>query len=170
VCGVHLIRPGTGRLVCPWMRKQTQGRAELARRTAQRETEYTHLPREDRRGVDLIGSLASNRWRLAVVQAGVGALMWHGESNGGGEFPIAPEHEMLLRMRDTLYEGDWGDFTRDLRARLSGKPYVYEVVPASPRMKSTIMSHLRLIEQMEAWERDHGRTLRVTDAGTQDGG
>jgi hypothetical protein len=77
-----------------------------------------------------------------------------------GAFELTPEHDMLLRMRDTLYEGSWEDFRRDLQARLDGEPYVFEVLPASPEMRLTIESHLRLIGEMEGWEQARGRPLR----------
>ena len=88
------------------------------------------------------------------------------ESNGGDEFHLTPEHEMLLRMRDALYEGSWEDFAQDLRARSVDRPHVFEIVPPSPEMKSTIASHLRLIDEMEAWERAHGRTLQPSGEGS----
>jgi hypothetical protein len=78
-------------------------------------------------------------------------------------FELTPEHDMLLRMRDTLYEGSWEDFRRDLQARLNGEPYVFEIVPASPEMRSTIESHLRFIGEMETWERARRRPLRPLD-------
>ncbi len=73
--------------------------------------------------------------------------------------PLTPEHRMLLRIRDTLYEGGWADFVRDLRARMDGEPRVYEIVPTSDTMRSTILGHLRLIETMDAWERTHRHAL-----------
>ena len=66
---------------------------------------------------------------------------------------------MLLRMRDTLYEGSWEDFERDLRGRVEGRPHVFETVPTSPEMRATIENHLAMIEQMRAWEIQHDSTL-----------
>lgn len=66
---------------------------------------------------------------------------------------------MLLQMRDSLYEGSWEDFIRDLEARAFGKPHVYETVPTSDRMKTTIKSHLRMIANMVAWEQQHDMSL-----------
>ena len=77
----------------------------------------------------------------------------------GSEFPLTEEHRMLLRIRDTLYEGDWGDFVRDLQARMEDRPHVFETVPDSPEMKATIAGHLRMIAQMERWEVRYGCTL-----------
>jgi hypothetical protein len=62
-------------------------------------------------------------------------------------------------MRDTLYEGSWTDFTRDLEARASGGPHVFETVPTSAAMKSTIAHHLALITEMAQWEKRYGQTL-----------
>jgi hypothetical protein len=83
------------------------------------------------------------------------------ESSDGTTFRLGPEHKMLLRMRDTLYEGSWVDFRRDLAARLNSEPHVFEIVPTSPEMRSTIENHLRLIDAMEAWELAHDKTLTL---------
>ena len=90
--------------------------------------------------------------------------MARADSSGEETFPLGPEHRMLLRIRDTLYEGSWEDFASDLRARLNDEPHVFETVPASAEMKLTIADHLRLIEQMAAWERTHG-TILPADGG-----
>lgn len=71
---------------------------------------------------------------------------------------------MLLQIRDTLYEGSWEDFVHDLRARAEGRPHVFELVPVSERMKSTIAEHLAMIENMQSWETTHGRILHAADA------
>ena len=83
------------------------------------------------------------------------------EPSHGPGFPLTPDHRMLLQMRDTLYEGSWDDFVRDLRARAERRPHVFETVPDAPWMKDTIVRHLGLIEQMKAWETAHHRTLRA---------
>jgi len=72
---------------------------------------------------------------------------------------LTDEHRMLLRMRDTLYEGNWGDFTRDLEARASGQPHVFETVPDNRAMRDTIIRHLGLIAEMARWEERFGRPL-----------
>ena len=74
---------------------------------------------------------------------------------------------MLLRMRDTLYEGSWEDFERDLQARAQGEPHVFETLATSPQMKATIESHLAMIDTMRTWEVEHSCVLRPDDA---DGG
>jgi len=68
---------------------------------------------------------------------------------------------MLLTMRDTLYEGAWGDFETDLAARASGAPHVFATVVTSPAMKDTISRHLGLIAEMRGWEDATGRPLRA---------
>lgn len=72
---------------------------------------------------------------------------------------LTSEHRMLLRMRDTLYEGVWADFSRDLRSRVEGKPHVFETVPTSEAMRDTIAHHLLLIAEMDEWEQRLGETL-----------
>jgi len=62
-------------------------------------------------------------------------------------------------MRDTLYEGRWDDFARDLEARAAGRPHVFETVSASPAMRDTIAHHLTLIAEMAHWEDRFGETL-----------
>ena len=85
------------------------------------------------------------------------------EAHAGNGFSLTDEHRMLLRIRDTLYEGSWEDFARDLRARAEDRPHVFETVPASSHMKATIASHLAMIDQMQSWEAKHGRTLSADD-------
>ncbi len=84
-------------------------------------------------------------------------------SHDDGCLVLTEEHRMLLRMRETLYEGSWEDFILDLRARFDGRPHVFETLPDSPGMKPTISRHLDLIAQMQRWEADRGRTLRCDD-------
>jgi len=77
----------------------------------------------------------------------------------GCQRELSEDEGMLLAIRDTLYEGSWEDFLLDLRERLSDRPYVFDVHPASPRLKDTMRRHLEIIEQLSRWERDHGVTL-----------
>ena len=85
------------------------------------------------------------------------------EASGGDAFHLTDEHGMLLRMRETLYEGSWGDFVEDLRARAEDRPHVFETVPTSAEMRTTIASHLAMIEAMREWEERHHRTLKAND-------
>ncbi len=66
---------------------------------------------------------------------------------------------MLLEIRDTLYEGSWSDFVQDLAARLDGQPHVFQVVPDTPHFADTIRNHLRIIEELQAWEQANHTTL-----------
>jgi len=75
---------------------------------------------------------------------------------------LTDEQRMLLDLRDVLYEGSWEDFRRDLEARQSAEPHVFEIVPPSPRLQEAIARHLEVIEELEQWERQHGRRLRGT--------
>jgi hypothetical protein len=83
-----------------------------------------------------------------------------GAKDERGVFSLSEEHRMLLDIRDTLYEGCWDDFTRDLEARRRAQPHVFETVPDSPGMAATIGNHLVLIGEMRKWEEVHGLTLR----------
>ena len=73
---------------------------------------------------------------------------------------LTQEQQMLLDLRDVLYEGSWEDFRSDLEARQESRPHVFEILPASPRLSETIDRHLRVIDELEDWERRHGRRLR----------
>jgi hypothetical protein len=68
---------------------------------------------------------------------------------------------MLVELRDTLYEGSWEDFVRDLEARMEGQPHVFEIVPDTPHFTDVIRHHLGLIQALETWEREHQVTLRA---------
>lgn len=86
-----------------------------------------------------------------------------GKQTGDGRplpsFPLSEEQRMLLEIRDSLYEGCWEDFERDLEARQANKPHVFETVPESAHMLRTISTHLVLIREMRGWEQAHGVTL-----------
>ena len=98
-----------------------------------------------------------------------GAIIETCPNAGADRFPLTDDHRMLLQIRDTLYEGSWDDFVHDLRARAEGRPHVFEIVPASERMKATIAGHLTMIEQMQSWEAAHGRALRADEGDSQVG-
>ena len=74
---------------------------------------------------------------------------------------LTDEDRMLLRIRDTLYEGNWSDFTHDLVARRDSKPHVFDIEPASDRLRRTIEVHLTQIARLRSWEEKHGVTLRA---------
>ena len=75
------------------------------------------------------------------------------------EFPLTDEHRMLLQIRDTLYEGNWEDFVRDLEDRANDRPHVFQTIPDTPGMAATITHHLSMIADMQRWEDTHGQTL-----------
>jgi hypothetical protein len=81
---------------------------------------------------------------------------------------LTNDHRMLLEIRDTLYDGCWDVFARDLEARRRAQPHVFETVPESPDLLATIAAHLRLIAEMQAWERTHGVTLRADGCAARD--
>ena len=83
------------------------------------------------------------------------------DSANAGDIQLTDAHRMLLAMRDTLYEGCWDDFVRDLRARMESRPYVFDTVPVSPAMEKTMQEHLGFIEQMRKWEECHGQVLHA---------
>jgi len=84
-----------------------------------------------------------------------------GADSASDELQLTDTHRMLLAMRDTLYEGSWEDFVRDLRARMESRPYVFDSVPTSPTMERTMHEHLALIERMRQWEESRGQLLRA---------
>ena len=89
-------------------------------------------------------------------------------ANPEEHLPLTEEMRMLVRIRDTLYEGSWEDFVSDLRARAAGRPHVYTIVPDSPEMTATIGNHLALIDKMQAWEASHLKVLRADNSSAGD--
>lgn len=69
---------------------------------------------------------------------------------------LTDEQRMLVTLRDELYEGRWDLFVADLEARIAGAPYVFEIGPASARLKETITHHLGLISDLRQWEERSG--------------
>jgi hypothetical protein len=106
--------------------------------------------------------LESGKWSEFMVD--------QGEPRESDEFPLTPDHRMLLQVRDTLYEGSWEDFLHDLRAKYDNRPHVYDITPPSPDMKNTIATHIGMIEAMRDWEFQHGCTLKAEDAGREPAG
>ena len=72
---------------------------------------------------------------------------------------LTEEQRMLLDLRDVLYEGNWDDFRNDLTARQESRPHVFDTIPPSPGLRDTIARHLRVIDELEHWERTHRRRL-----------
>jgi len=65
---------------------------------------------------------------------------------------LDPEEEQLLVLRDFLYEGDWEEMLADLRARQSGKPFIF-------KLKTRIDEDIGRIERIRQYERQHGVNL-----------
>lgn len=97
------------------------------------------------------------------VKNGAGSTMSGNLNNVDDAFSLTADCRMLVQIRDTLYEGSWEDFERDLRARAAGRPHVFETIPETPGFEATIAHHLDLIEKMRAWETQHQRILTAAD-------
>ena len=65
---------------------------------------------------------------------------------------LTPEEEQLIILRDFLYEGDWGEMLQDLRARQSGKPFIF-------KLKTRIDEDIQRIDRLRDYERQHGVNL-----------
>lgn len=66
---------------------------------------------------------------------------------------------MLVLLRDELYEGNWDDFVQDLHDRLTGRPHLFDIQPASIRLQETIRHHLQLIDRLRGLEDRDGINL-----------
>jgi len=73
--------------------------------------------------------------------------------------PLSDEERMLVRVRDELYEGSWDQFVADLKARLSGRPHVFEIGPVTDRLTEKINDHLRIIKRLRTIETRSGVNL-----------
>ena len=65
---------------------------------------------------------------------------------------LDPEEEQLIILRDFLYEGDGEEMLQDLRARQSGKPFIF-------KLTTRIDEDIRRIERIRQYERQHGVNL-----------
>lgn len=90
------------------------------------------------------------------------------ESTGGGHVAwrdgrvwLSAPAQMLVNMRDMLYDGRWEDFERDLQDRMADRPHVFDIVGPSSDMKDTIRLHLAVIEELRTWERSQGQLLEA---------
>ncbi len=83
-------------------------------------------------------------------------------TGAGDNMELSDDQQMLIRVRDELYEGRWDLFETDLKARLSGEPHVFEIGPPSARLKDTITTHLRLIAGLR--EMECGRNSDASDS------
>lgn len=76
-----------------------------------------------------------------------------------GPWSLSEEERMLVLLRDELYEGSWDEFVQDLEDRLAARPHLFDITPASPRLRETIRHHLRLIEKLREYEARTGFDL-----------
>ncbi|MHC4873920.1 MAG: hypothetical protein ACYTFY_18890 [Planctomycetota bacterium] len=59
---------------------------------------------------------------------------------------LTPEEEMLIRIRDELYEASWDNMKRDLENRLQGRAFIFKLV-------SRIEHDLQAVELLEKFEK-----------------
>lgn len=65
---------------------------------------------------------------------------------------LSDEHKMLIALKAHLYGGSWEPMLDDLRNRLAGKPYIF-------KLANRIQDDIERIEQMQAFEAEHGIDL-----------
>jgi len=90
-----------------------------------------------------------------------GALADQSGGMNTGVGSLSEEERMLLKLRDELYEGSWEQFVMDLKARLAGEPYVFEIGSSSDRLKETINHHLSIITKLKEVEMRMGINLNI---------
>jgi hypothetical protein len=66
---------------------------------------------------------------------------------------LTPADHTFLAVRDELYGGSWDEIERDLRARLTGKPYIF-------KLATTIEEDLERIARLRRFESERGVDLR----------
>ena len=65
---------------------------------------------------------------------------------------LSPEEKILITLREELYSGLWESMVADLKARLEGKPYIFQLA-------TRIEEDIARIERLRKYERDHGVNL-----------
>lgn len=71
---------------------------------------------------------------------------------------LSPEEKILITLRDELYSGSWEGVVADLKARLEGKPYIFQLA-------TRIEEDIARIEKLRKYEREHGVNLgAIADA------
>jgi len=65
---------------------------------------------------------------------------------------LSQEEKMLIILRDELYGGSWEKMSRDLKDRLTGKPYIFKLV-------HRIEEDLVRIEKLESYEQKNSVNL-----------
>ena len=61
---------------------------------------------------------------------------------------LSSDEQMLVTLRDELYDGSWDKMLEDLRDRLTGKPYIFKLV-------NRIQDDISRIEKISAYEAKH---------------
>ena len=61
---------------------------------------------------------------------------------------LSADEQMLVTLRDELYDGSWDRMLVDLRDRLTGKPYIFKLV-------NRIQDDISRIEKINSYEVKH---------------
>jgi len=61
---------------------------------------------------------------------------------------LSPDERMLVTLRDDLYGGSWDQMLKDLRDRLTNKPYIFKLV-------NRIQDDINRITKLSDYERKH---------------
>ncbi len=61
---------------------------------------------------------------------------------------LSSDEQMLVTLRDELYDGSWEKMVADLQDRLTGKPYIFKLV-------NRIQDDISRIEKISAYEARH---------------
>ena len=61
---------------------------------------------------------------------------------------LSADEQMLVSLRDELYDGSWDKMLGDLRDRLTGKPYIFKLV-------NRIQDDISRIEKISTYESKH---------------
>jgi len=65
---------------------------------------------------------------------------------------LSSEEKILITLRDELYSGSWESMVADLKARLGGKPYIFQLA-------TRIEEDIARIERLRDYETDNGVNL-----------
>ena len=66
---------------------------------------------------------------------------------------LSQSEQMLITLRDELYEGSWNAMLEDLNARLNGKPYIFKLV-------NRIESDINGIKKIREFEEQNNVNLK----------
>ena len=110
-------------------------------------------------GLDRPGDGCSNPLRKPGAPVVDDDSMFAPREADDGPWKLSEEERMLVLLRDELYDGSWDEFVRDLKDRLAARPHLFDITPASPRLRETIRHHLRLIGRLREYEARTGFDL-----------